>query len=88
MMSRWQKWVSTALTRTTTVVSPKSCSASVAITLRRAWAFSPAATESSRSKKTSSTAMLGALASIFSLDPGTARQVRRERVVASGTAGS
>src|SRR5689334_16098049 len=48
-------------------------------TLSRAASFSSGATESSRSRNTMSAPSPGALPSIFSLEPGTARQVRRGR---------
>src|SRR5437868_4544491 len=48
-------------------------------TLSRAASFSSGATESSRSRNTMSAPRPGALPSIFSLEPGTARQVRRGR---------
>src|SRR5213593_484386 len=48
-------------------------------TLSRAASFSSGATESSRSRNTMSAPSRGALPSIFSLEPGTARHVRRGR---------
>src|SRR3954451_12163335 len=48
-------------------------------TLSRAASFSNGATESSRSRNTMSAPSPGAFPSIFALEPGTARQVRRGR---------
>src|ERR1700743_2489143 len=52
------------------------------MTRSRAESFSPGATASSRSRKISSAASVGALARKRSEDPGTAWQVRRDRCIA------
>src|SRR5207248_438672 len=74
--------VPTAFTRTARVGALHVCSRSAAATCRRVSSFfSSGATASSRSTKTSSAARPAALASIFGLEPGTARQERRRRVL-------
>ena len=80
MTSRYVHFVSHALTRTQSTVSPQSRSLIAFTTLSRAASFSSGATASSRSRKTMSAPRLGALPSIFSLDPGTERQERRGRL--------
>src|SRR5436190_5450756 len=72
--------VPTPFTRTTRVAAVQSASRRAATTSCRVASFlSSGATASSRSRKTSSAASPAAFASIFSLDPGTARQERRMR---------
>src|SRR3954453_12688821 len=61
-------------------MSPQSSSLIARTTLSRAPSFSSGATESSRSRNTMSAPNPGALPNIFSLEPGTARQVRRGRL--------
>ena len=78
--SRYVHLVSHAFTRTQTTVSPQSSSLIAFTTLSRAASFSSGATESSRSRNTMSAPRPGALPSIFSLEPGTARHVRRGRL--------
>src|SRR5207245_10019232 len=72
-------FVSHAFTRTHRTFSPQSWFLTASTTFARADSFSRGATESSRSMNTMSAARPGALASIFSLDPGTDRQERRGR---------
>src|SRR5437660_2299309 len=78
--SPYVHFVSHALTRTQRTLSPQSWFLTASTALARAASFSRGATESSRSMNTMSAGRAGALASIFSLDPGTDRQDRRGRV--------
>src|SRR3954468_4907474 len=71
--------VSQALTRTHRTRSPQSNDLIASTTLGRAASFSSGDTASSRSRKVMSAGIVGPLASIFSLEPGTERQERRGR---------
>src|SRR4051812_36591878 len=71
--------VSQALTRTHRTRSPQSNDLIASTTLGRAASFSSGDTASSRSRKVMSAGIVGPLASIFSLEPGTERHERRGR---------
>src|ERR1700704_5186174 len=80
-MSRKHHAVSIPLTRTTRVGAVHALPVSASTTFWRvASFFSSGATASSRSRKTMSAGSAAALASIFGLEPGTARQDRRRRI--------
>src|SRR4051812_21736421 len=84
--SRRHHGVGTALTRTTFVPASHSWSRSARTTRSRVSSvFSSGATASSRSRKTWSAGNVAAFASIFSLDPGTARHDRRRRTGSAAT---
>src|ERR1700712_2328691 len=80
-MSRKHHVVATSLIRTTRVGAVHSWPISASTTCWRvASFFSSGATASSRSMKTMSAGSVAAFATIFGLEPGTARQDRRRRI--------
>src|SRR6202140_2043682 len=72
-------WLVTWLIRTTRVLPCQSCVCNASTTLARAAGFSSGAQASSRSRNTSSAALLAAFSIMRGLLPGTARTDRRRR---------